>query len=320
MSSKVGSILDQRGIKYAKKFYAANKPAWKHYTPNHVTLSGKKFRTKKADPPFSVIEQALVPKLLALDADSIRLSCTLCRFANKVTGFSYPSKRKLMQKLGYVPYHTNALSGATKVGLNKKQRATRQKQMLSWGHKLDLALQTLIEARLIKAGAIDIKSNDGSIRTSEGYYILREDGSKRNLKQLKFKHATFVIPGWLFDIGALASRTQSKRSGFEPLSIDCIPVLLLALRDNDMLRFGGIDPDRIRLANGKVTLNRFGWPSELPFSIPQFEKAIDELLKRKILKSHSSIFSSSHGQLIERNAQNAEAKSDEVNVVALAFR
>ena len=316
----MGSILNQRGIKYAETFYAANKPAWEHYTTNHVTLTGKKFRAKKADPPFSVIEQALVPKLLALDADSIRLYCTLCRFANKVTGFSYPSKRKLMRKLGYVPYHTNALSGATKVGLNKKQRATRQKQMECWGNKLEVALQILIEARLIKPGSIDIKSNDGSIRTSEGYYILREFGSKRNLKQLNFKQATFVIPGWLFDIGALASHTHSKRSGFEPLSINCIPVLLLALRDNDILRYGGIDPHKIRLVDGKSTLNRLGWPSELAFSVPQFENAIDELRRRKILASHSSIFSSSHGQLIKRNAEDADANSDELNVVALAFR
>jgi len=144
---------------------------------------------------------------------------------------------------------------------------------------------------------------------------MRLDGSRRNLLRLRYRRATFVVPGRLFDKGLFAIR--SARTSFKPIDDEFVRPLLLALRDNDPLRFGGIDPSKARLAAENTLINRDGWPLELPFSRPQFRSMFDCLIQRGLIITHRGIFSATAGHLVSPSQR--EPVEGEVAIEAFAF-
>jgi len=291
----------------------------------YVRLSGQvgaeqtaraiQFRRRKDDPPMALIEQAVVPTFLSLTPNAVRVYVTLCRFANGKSALSYPSRRKLLSRLGGVPYHTDFLTGRTKVGLTKAQRETRTKQLHRWGITLDECLAELIRARLIAPKSVTMRVK-GSDVSYDGFQILRPaDGHVRRIRDLKHRHAFFIVPGWLFDIGAFAIWHPNARRFYQPVGDKDLRVMTLALRDNDDLRYGGVNSDKVTLIDGDISVNPAAWPVELTFSVSECATALHGLLKRKIIKPFTAVYSSEHDHLIDARRDIAASPSEVVRTL-----
>jgi len=257
----------------------------------------KKFRERNKKPPLAIVEQAVVPGLLELSADALRVYCTLCRFANGRTALAYPGTRTLLACLGGVPYHTDFVTGRTRVGLTTAQKATRKLQLGRWTEHLTTLLDELIIGKLISPATVPTGTD--ARKNCPGFRILRMDGSSRRLKDLKYRHAFFQIPGWLFDVGAFGIWRARPRSHFQPISDKEVRLLLLALRDNDELRYGGINPDKVLHNNDELRINRNAWPVELTYSVTECNAVVARLLQIKLVKTRSGVFSREHAHLID---------------------
>lgn len=272
------------------------------------------FRRRKNEPPFAVVEQALLPTLLALPTDAIRVYVTLCRFANGKTGLAYPSKRKLLHRLGAVPFHTNFLTGVTNVGLTKAQKLTRQRQLERFNAQLQQALDELVDAGLVAHATKSIATADGATEY-KAFRILRPDGRTRRISDLKYRRAFFIVPACVFDCGAFAIRSPQGHSYLRPLDARVLRLLLLALRDNDEQRYGGIDPATLSYEDGNIVLNRNAWPVELTFSVPECVAAVAELQRLRLLKTTTGVFSRKHGQLIDPDRNLEDSQSEVVRTI-----
>jgi hypothetical protein len=273
-----------------------------------------KFRRHKQAPPLALVEQQIVPMLNDVSPDAARALMTLCRYANKHTGLAYPSNGTLIDSLGGVPLYKNFTTGRTRVGLTKEQRQRRANQNARREARLDSALEELERANLIARTTKIIKS-PGNYTDVPAFQILHPDGTPRNFRRLLRRHGFFKIPGHLFDNGAFGIWKRNVRCPFQPVSDLTLRVLILALRDNDDLRFGGINPDKLTLQDSAIVVNPDGWPAELTISIRDCIVSIDELLQRRVLKSTTAIFSARYGQIIDRFREQPASKDELARVV-----
>ncbi len=255
------------------------------------------FRRRKREPPYAAIEQAVIPALLALSTDAIRVYCTLCWFANGKTGLAYPSQRKLIARLGGVPFFTDFVTGIVRVGLTKAQKSKCNAQKRRFATQLASLIDELVESNLVARTTKTIRTANGVV-DYDALCILRPDGSIRRMRDLKFRHAYFQIPARLLDIGVFGIWRTRPRNYYQPIPDKTLRVLLLALRDNDELRYGGIDPAKVWYEQEQVACDRYAWPTELIYSVPECVQAIEDMTKLRILKRTHGVFSREHGHLI----------------------
>lgn len=262
-------------------------------------------------PKFAIIEQAVLPQLLSHSDDAIRLYVTAAQFANGKTGIATFGQRRLFRELFFAPYHTNFINGAVRVALSKKQRRTRDGQVDRFLKRVQIAIEELVAADLLRC---DI--HEGGPQRIISLTFLRQNGDARNIRQLRKRNAFFkVLDEWVVT-GQFAMYRGHMGRTFKQLSGRELRIFLLALRDHDDLRFGGVDPSKVFLQDGIVTCGSSGWPMELFCSAVECERAFAALVARSNFKVHEIIASCHDGHLIRFGSH--QNSPDEIAI--LGFR
>jgi hypothetical protein len=276
---------------------AHDAPPWQKRLAARDHPSQWRHSASKERPRFAFVEQAVVLTLMQRSDDAIRVYCTMALFANAKSGLAYPSQRTLARKLGGVPYHSDFNSGRTRVGLTKKQRATRQKQIDRFNLRVVAAIDELCCAQLMVR-------NTGTRRMSSDLSVtfLAQDGQQRKLGRLQRRHGFLMIPAGLYETGALGLWHGHRKRQFRPLEGLELRVLLLGLRDRDRLEFGGVDPRAASGGPGGLRLGPFRWPLELGCTPHECETAVRALLRKKLFTLNDRIVSTIDSHYIRADA------------------
>jgi hypothetical protein len=291
------------------------KPSWllplrDFIRKKHMRTSVITSRCGRDKPPLIIIEKAAYRKLLACTRNAILVYIALARFANQHTALAFPKRKLLARQLGGVPFHTDFLSGRVRVGLSHAQLVTRNKQIATFDSAIDMALTELIAIEFIEKGYF---ANSSSGKRYVAYSLLRCNGHKRT-RRLGFLADPFVmIPASLLDEGFFwVWRGHWQRRESLP-SDDAIRVMLLALRDRDDLRYGGVNPKQLTRSDGAVDCSHGSWCNELGMTEKQCEAAVLELLNDNYLWVAENVLHNGDGHLIRLTDPPANAP-DEVNV------
>lgn len=261
---------------------------------------------------MAFIEKCAVSILIRCSDDALRAYITLAKFANRFRGHAYPSNRLLLRHLGFAPYYTSWLTGVTQVWKLKDERRNgrRKAQINKAVFRLNSALLELQHTCLIDAAVR---------RNAAGHYrIFRLLDSHGYPRKLRFDGSApfFMIGPDVFAVGAFAM-WKRRHDGIFPLSGTELRTLLLALRDNDDGRFGGIDPSLVHFAQNRLICR--DWPSELQVTQEDCVTAIESLLSRSILRRRSVVLSTYDGHLITSKRPAAAADEMDCNILRVGL-
>lgn len=246
-------------------------------------------RSRRLKPSQAFIEKWTTPLLLRLTDDAIRAYVTLAKYANQHSGNAYPKDLLFLRHLGFSPYHTDWLSGRTKIWITKKQKCRRESHKRNAINRLRAALRELCENNLLSKGTR--LNGYGPYRI---YTLLGNSGFPR---RMRFDGSTpfFKVPAEIFDRGAFAL-WKRRFDGIIPLAGTDLRLLLLALRDHDRLRFGGVDPLKLRVQDGALLCP--AWPEELQKSETESADSIVNLVSGGYLRSVQVVSSRYDGHVI----------------------
>lgn len=235
----------------------------------------------------------------------------LARFASKYDAQSYPRAELIAGQLGFRPYNTDATTGRARTNLSVKQRRTRKAQWERFNAEVGLAIQECVNANLITLTTYFDRRTRRNVRA---YQFLRADGQERT-EECGFLSDPFVmIPASFVDNRFFTLRSGSRRDRCP--SDRAMSVMLLALRDNDELRYGGIDPHQVAIFNDSIQCWGGTWCAELDMTEQCRAEALLELLRLGYVNAAIVVAHVRDLHLIRENEPRANAP-DEVDVMLL---
>lgn len=278
--------------------------------PASAKLHRYQQRQSRDKPPLIIIEKKIFVRLLALSRNAICVYLALTRFANQYTGHAYPGLDAIAREVGFVPNHTDFLSGRKRAHLTKKQRDLRDNKTNYWHSEITRAIEECIATGLIRTGAF---YNSVLQASYPGYYLLHEDGRDRTRRSGFGKNPFVLVSVPLFEEGFFwITRGHWKRRTPLP-SENALRVMLLAMRDNDRLHFGGVDWRQLSMCEGEIECSGSTWCAELNITEQQCIDAVTELIRSNYLHPMDIVVHRDYGHII-RTQPEAEAM-DEINVV-----
>ncbi|HXM18291.1 MAG TPA: hypothetical protein VN934_05715 [Candidatus Tumulicola sp.] len=270
-----------------------------------------KRRSSRAKPEIAIIESAILPKLLLLDDDAIRVYVTLVRFANRWTGLAYPGMKLLRRQLGFVPFHTDSYTGVTRLNLTRKQWARRRAQIDRAHQRIQASLDTLAGAGLIEQ---TYRSNSNG--PYKAYLIMGADGKPRKLSTLQQADSFFIVPREVISSGAFGIWARVSEC-LEFVAGAALRLLLLMMRDSNPLRFGGISPQRLTVQNRAIRIRDGTWLRELGVNHYEFWCAMRSIIQRQFLRARDILASTIDDHLIRDGTEPAASDEHALTVVAI---
>ena len=273
--------------------------------------SGIRRRSDRAKPKIAIIENAIIGRLLNLSDDAIRVYVTLARFANRYTGFAYPKTRLLLRELNFTPFHTSTLTGIVRLGLTLRQWSRRRSQVRNATARLQAALDELQLAGLL---AREFKRNAYTEYTV--YVLLHPDGKHRKMARLKKADSFCIVPYEAFASGAFGL-WRRWWAGLAPLTGLPLRMFLLAIRDHNLLRYGGISPRRLRNGGPLGTFPDGVWQEALGCTLEEGQQALKELFCRRLLHEHHILASKIDSHVISFDLSDSEPDGEILPIFSL---
>lgn len=187
--------------------------------------------------PKALLRKEILPVLLMVSDLALRVYLGRARFLNCSSALSYPRSEFLLRTLGSPELYSCILCGAPNHRLTKVEREKRKKRFLKRVPLIEAA-----DAELCRAGLLKPEVLFNSYAEFPGTRFLLPDGSAHVIPKRAPANTFFGIPESFYMSGAGAI-WQRKDYGLYPLPEDALRLLLVMLCEQDLARFGGVNPN-----------------------------------------------------------------------------
>jgi hypothetical protein len=238
-----------------------------------------------------MILKTVVPILLSLSDNAVRVFINRARFAARRSGLSYPRYSFLARVLGGHKLYTCAHCGGSLYYLNKGQRIKQNERLAEKTDVIECADRELLHSGL--EAEVKLRNRYASF---PGMRLMLPDGTVHAIPKTAPYGTFFIVPAFIFDCGATAIWAD-KRRGVIPVSEQALKLLLILLSGQHVERFGGVNPVTIHARD--AGLSTAGLLSMWNPSV--LKDSLNELELRNIVGRNSSIVSQYDGHLIRQN-------------------